>query len=64
VGLISNDFGASDFEREEEEEDRINDLVSSDSKDEQGGIDSMPTLVPIQELHAMPAQGRLERDMP
>ena len=30
VGCISNDFDVNEFEREEEEEDRIGDVVSSD----------------------------------
>ena len=50
VGCISNDFDVNDFEREEE--DRIGDVVSSDSDDsddDQGGTDAMPTPV-----HAMP----------
>jgi hypothetical protein len=42
VGCISNDFDVNEFEREEEdqEEDRIGDVVSSDSDnsdDDQGG---------------------------
>jgi hypothetical protein len=63
VGSISNDFDVSEFEREEEEqaeEDRIGDVVSSDSKDsddDQGGRVAMPTLVvpmPVP-VHAMPS---------
>ena len=45
VGCISNDFDVNEFEREEEE-DRIGDVVSSDSDDsddDQGGTDAMPT---------------------
>ena len=33
VGCISNDFDVNEFKREEEEEDRIGDVVSSDSDD-------------------------------
>ena len=59
VGCISNDFDVNEFEREEEEQDRIGDVVSSDSDDsddDQGGTDVMPTpvdamLVPV---HTMP----------
>ena len=58
VGCISNDFNVNEFEREEEE-DRIGDVVSSDSDDsddDQGGSDAMPTspnamAVPV---HTMP----------
>jgi hypothetical protein len=63
VGSISNDFDVSKFEREEEEqaeEDRIGDVVSSDSEDsddDQGGRVAMltpvvPMAVPV---HAMPS---------
>jgi hypothetical protein len=58
VGCISNDFDVNSFEWEEEE-DRIGDVVSSDSDDlddNQGGRDDMPTLVddmPVP-IHAMP----------
>jgi hypothetical protein len=63
VGTISNDFDVSEFEREEEEqaeEDRIGDVVSSDSEDpddDQGGRVSMPTpVVPMPvPVHAMPS---------
>ena len=70
VGYISNDFDVNEFEREEEqEEDRIGDVVSSDSNDDQGGTYAMPTPVdampvpvhamplpvPTEVLHAMPA---------
>ena len=50
----------NEFEREEEEqEDRIGDVVSSDSDnsdDDQGGRDAMPTLVDamLVPVHAMP----------
>ena len=56
VGYISNDFDVNEFKQKEEEqekEDRIGDVVSSDSDDsddDQGGTDAMPTPV-----HAMPA---------
>jgi hypothetical protein len=63
VGLISNDFDASKFEWEEDEQeaDRIGDVVSSDSEDsndDQGGRDAMPTPVHamIVPVHAMPIQ--------
>jgi hypothetical protein len=78
VGYISNNFDVNEFERKEEQEevDRIGDVVISDldnSDDDQGCRDAMPTpvdampvpvhdmpiLVPIEVLHAMPAQGRL-----
>ena len=54
VGYISNNFDVNEFEREEveQEEDRIGDVVSSDSDDsddDQGGTDAMPT-----PIHAMP----------
>jgi hypothetical protein len=58
VGCISNDFDVNNFKREEEE-DKIGDVVSSDSDDlddNQGGRDAMPTLVdamPVP-IHAMP----------
>jgi hypothetical protein len=63
VGCISNDFDVSEFEREEEEqakEDRIGDVVSSDSEDsdnDQGGRVVMPTLVVpmLVPVHAMPS---------
>ena len=50
VGCISNDFDVNEFELEEEQEveDRIDDVVSSDSDDlddDQGGRHAMPTLV-------------------
>ena len=61
VGCISNDFDVNKFELEEEkqEEDKIGDVVSSDSDDsddDQGGRHAMPTpvdamLVPV---HGMP----------
>jgi hypothetical protein len=74
-------LNVNEFEREEEEqeeEDRISDAVSSDSDDDQGGIDAMPTpvgsmLVPIhamplpvptEVLHAMLGQGRLVTNLP
>jgi len=58
VGCISNDFDVNEFEREEEEEDRIGDVVSSDSDDlddDQGGRDAMPTPVDAMPVlvHAM-----------
>ena len=60
VGCISNDFDVNEFEREEEqEEDRIGDVVSSDSDDldgDQGDRHAMPTPVdamPIP-IHGMP----------
>ena len=54
VGCISNDFDVNEFELEEEEqeEDRIVDVVSSDldnSYDDQGGRHAMP--IPV---HGMP----------
>jgi hypothetical protein len=63
VGSISNDFDVSEFEWEEEEqakEDRISDVVSSDSEDlddDQGGRVAMPTpVVPMPvPVHAMPS---------
>ena len=67
VGCVSNDFDVNEFEREEneQEEDRIGDVVSSDSEDsddDEGGKDAMPTPVdamplpvPTKVLHAMPA---------
>ena len=69
----------NDFEREEEqEEDRIGDVVSSDSDDDQGDRHAMPTPidampvpvhgmslpVPTEVLHAIQAQGRLVIDLP
>ena len=61
VGCISNDFYVDEFkwEEEQQEEDRIGDIVSSDSDgsdDDHGGTDAMPTpvdatLVPV---HTMP----------
>ena len=61
VGCISNDFDVNEFKREEEEqeEDMIGDVVSSDSDDSddgQGGTDAMPTPVdamPVP-IHTMP----------
>jgi hypothetical protein len=72
VGLISSDFDANEFQREEEEQeedDRIGDVVSSDLEDlddDQGGRDAMPTPVDamLVSVHAMPAQGRLVTDLP
>jgi hypothetical protein len=83
IGYISNNFDVNKFEQEEEQEevDRIGDVVSSDSDnldDDQGCRDVMPTpvdampvpvhdmpiLVPIEVLHAMPAQGRLVINLP
>ena len=61
VGCISNDFDVNEFEwgEEQEEEDRIGDVVSSDSddsNDDQGGTNSMPTpadAMPVP-VHTMP----------
>ena len=61
VGCINNDFDVNEFEREEEqeEEDRIGDVVSSDSDDlddDQGVTDVMPTptdVMPVP-VHTMP----------
>ena len=61
VGCISNDFDVNEFELEEQEqeEDRIGDVVSSDSDDsddDQGGGHAMPTPVdamPVP-IHGMP----------
>ena len=63
-----------ELEEEQEEEDKIGDVVSSDSgdsDDDQGGTYAMPTpvhamslLVPTKVLHAMLAQGRLVTDLP
>ena len=61
VDCISNDFDVNEFEREEEqeEEDRIGDVVSSDSEDlddDQGGRQAMPTPVDAMPIpvHGMP----------
>ena len=61
----------NEFELEEEEEDRIGDVVSSDlddSDDDQGGTNATPTMadampVPIEVLHGVQAQGRLVTDL-
>ena len=59
VGCISNDFDVNEFELEEEEEDRIGDVVSSDSDDsdgDQGDRHAMPTPVDAMPVpvHGMP----------
>ena len=62
VGCISNNFDVNEFKREEkeqEEEDRIGDIVSSDSNDsddDQGGRYAMPTPVDAMPVpvHGMP----------
>ena len=60
VGCISNDFYVNEFKREEEEqEDRIGDVVSSDSDDSddgQGGTDAMATTADVMPVpvHTMP----------
>ena len=61
VGCISNDFDVNEFELEEEQEqeDRIGDVVGSDSDDsddDQGGRHAMPTLVDamLVPIHGMP----------
>ena len=59
VGCISNDFDVNEFEWEEEEEDRIGDVVSSDlddSDDDEGGTDAIATTadaMPVP-VHTMP----------
>jgi hypothetical protein len=60
-------------EKEQQQEDRIGDVVSSDSDDlddDQGGIDVVPTPVhvmplpiPTEVLRAMPGQDRLVTDL-
>ena len=61
VGCISNDFDVNKFELEEEkqEEDKIGDVVSSDSDDsddDQGGRHAKPTPVDamLVHVHGMP----------
>jgi len=67
-GHINDDFDVDEFEREEEEEEeeeRINDLVGSDSEDSEDEAahgHGMPSPIPLQQLHAMPVQGRLATD--